>query len=130
MSTSLLYRQEILDHAQNPRNYGVVKHPHFQAEDTNVFCGDRIHISGRLDQRGAISGIRFEGEGCAISQAAASLLTDHLAGKSFRAAASMEPQDMLRLLSIALSPVRLKCGLLALTVVQKAYRQYTDRGKP
>lgn len=126
---SLLYRQELLDHAQNPRNFGAVEHPDFAAEDLNAFCGDRIAITGQLARDGKIAQIRFTGEGCAISQAAASLLTEYLTGKSFRAAVRMEPKDMLRLLNIPLSPVRLKCGLLALTVVQKAYAGYSNARK-
>ncbi len=127
MNASLLYRQEILDHAQNPRNYGAVGRPHFSAEDANVFCGDRIKISGRLTKTGAIGNVRFEGEGCAISQAAASILTEYLKGRPWRAAGKMTSGEMLQLLHIQLSPIRLKCGLLALAVVHKAYREYSSK---
>lgn len=126
---SLLYRQELLDHAQNPRNYGAVKHPHFQAEDTNVFCGDRIRMTGRLDQSGKISDVRFEGEGCAISQAAASLLTEALKGRALNAVEDWASATMLNLMQIELSPIRLKCALLPLVVAQQAWRGYTGTGR-
>ncbi|MBI2624340.1 iron-sulfur cluster assembly scaffold protein [Candidatus Parcubacteria bacterium] len=121
---STLYRRELLDHAQNPRNYGAVKYPHFEAEDANVFCGDRIRMTGTLTKEGKIAELRFEGEGCAISQAAASILTDYAKGKVFVDIAALTPAAMTELLSITLSPIRLKCALLPLVVVQKAYRDY------
>ncbi len=121
---SLLYRQELLDHAQNPRNYGEVKRPHFQAEDANIFCGDRIRMTGRLDQSGKISDVRFEGEGCVISQAAASLLTEALKGKALNVVEDWTPDTMFNLMHIELSPIRLKCALLALVVAQKAHAAY------
>ena len=122
---SLLYRQELLDHAQNPRNYGAVEHPDFSADDLNAFCGDRIAMAGRLAKDGTIAEIRFTGEGCAVSQAAASILTERLIGRPWRTVARLTPNDMLRLLNVPLSPIRIKCGLLALTVVQKAYAGYS-----
>ena len=77
-----LYRENILDHYQNPRNYGTLDHPDITYQDDNPLCGDVIRIDLKLDQDDRISEVAFSGEGCAISQASASMLTEEILGKT------------------------------------------------
>ena len=108
----------ILDHYHNPRNFGTLKNtPSASAE--NPTCGDKIRIDV-LCENNIIKDIKFSGSGCAISLSAASLLTEHVKGKNINDLKKYTKDDMLELLGIPLSPVRLKCGLLALETLQKA----------
>ena len=83
-----LYRDQILEHYKRPHNFGRLENPDLEFEDTNPFCGDEQHVTIRLDDEGRVAEIAFEGQGCAISTAATSLLTDELAGKTPRGAAA------------------------------------------
>ena len=77
-----LYREQILEHYKRPHNFGAVENPDLEFEDTNPFCGDEQHITIRLDEDDRVAEVKFEGQGCAISTAATSLLTDELIGMS------------------------------------------------
>jgi nitrogen fixation NifU-like protein len=114
-----LYQEQILDHYRNPRNFGSLEKPTYQAEAKNPTCGDQLHMDIAV-QNGTISDVRFSGSGCAISQASASLLTEYVKGKTVEAACRLEPKDILELLGVALSPGRLKCGLLSLETLKKS----------
>jgi nitrogen fixation NifU-like protein len=120
----VLYRAEILDHYYASLHRGRLEHPDLQAELDNALCGDHVALELELDPRGSIRRARFHGDGCAISQAAASLLAGHVEGKSIDEARCVSAQDMLRLLGISLTPARLKCGVLALRVLQMALIGY------
>lgn len=113
-----LYQDIILDHYKHPRNQGVLKHATHSAITHNPTCGDRLqmHI---LVKNGIIFDVRFFGSGCAISQASASLLTEYVTGKPVNTVLLLEPKDVLGLLSVTLSPARLKCGLLSLETLKK-----------
>lgn len=113
-----LYQDQILDHYRNPRNYGSLDHATHQADTRNPTCGDTLHMDIAV-QNGTISDVRFTGSGCAISQASASLLTEHIRGKSTEAALAIEPAIVLGLLGVPLSPNRMKCGLLSLETLHK-----------
>lgn len=116
-----LYREEILDHYRNPRNEGTLPHPDRQAHGANPLCGDAVAIDVKL--RGeTITEVKFHGEGCAISLAAASMLTDAVKGKRLSEIPTLGKEFMLGLLKIELSPSRLKCGLLPLEVLQDAVK--------
>lgn len=117
-----LYREHILDHYKHPQNAGSISNPDRQAHGANPLCGDAVTITLKL-QGEKIADVKFQGEGCAISQAAASLLTDAIKGKGVPDVQKMGKQEMLALLNVELSPSRLKCGLLALETVQKALKQ-------
>jgi nitrogen fixation NifU-like protein len=110
-----LYSELILEHSKYPSNYGTLEHPTHSHEEHNPLCGDRIRIDLTITD-GVIQEIRFSGQGCAISQAAASLLTEEVAGKTLETARALNKDDMLDLIGIPLqrNPVRLKCALLAL----------------
>ena len=113
-----LYRDLILDHYRNPRNQGSLEPHDFSYEDENPLCGDKIRIDVRLDDQQRVSEVAFTGRGCAISQASASLLTEHIKGKSLAELKALTKEDLLELLGIDLGPVRLKCALLSLKVLK------------
>lgn len=112
-----LYRDNIIDHYQNPRNYGTLDHPDISYEDSNPVCGDEIRIDLKIDQ-GRVVDARFHGHGCSISQASASMLTEDIIGKTLEEVKHIDKQYLLDLLGIPLGPVRLKCALLSLKVLK------------
>ena len=117
MSLDDLYRQDILDHSQNPRNFGTLDRPDISAEDSNPLCGDKIRMDLRVKD-GVIEDVRFTGVGCSISRAAASMLTEEVKGKTLDEVKRIGRDDVLELLGIELGPVRLKCALLALKTLK------------
>ena len=119
MSGSDMYRQQILDHYKNPRNYGEMEDPDFSHVGENPSCGDTIQVDVQLaDDDETIEAVSFTGDGCAISQAAASLLTKELPGKSIEELQEMDTDDITELLGVDISPMRIKCAVLARQVAQ------------
>jgi nitrogen fixation NifU-like protein len=112
-----IYRENILEHYRNPRNRGTLDSPDVSYEDANPLCGDRIRMDFRL-RDGRIEQVRFTGHGCAISQAAASMLCEHVEGRPLDEVKAISRDDVLEMLGIELGPVRLKCGLLALKTLK------------
>jgi nitrogen fixation NifU-like protein len=112
-----LYREVILDHYQNPRNYGVLEEATISHEEDNPVCGDRLRLDLVLTDD-KVTDVRFSGQGCAISQASASMLTEHILGKTLEEVKSLDKQFILDMLGIQLGPVRIKCALLALKVLK------------
>ena len=115
-----LYRDQILEHYKRPRNFGRLDEFDLEFEDSNPFCGDEQHVFIRLDDDDRVAEVSFEGQGCAISTAATSLLTDELAGKSRQELLALPKDFVLDLLGIEISATRLKCALLGLKVVKGA----------
>lgn len=113
-----LYQEIILDHYKNPKNFGHLSHASKTGRSKNPMCGDDIEMEIE-EGDGKIQDIRFSGVGCAISTAAASLLTEHVKGKSIQEAREMQPSELLDLLHVELTPVRMKCALLPLEVLKK-----------
>ena len=122
-----LYREVILDHYKNPRGQGAIANPDAEAEGQNPLCGDEVAISVVLDGE-TIEDVRFRGRGCAISQAATSMLTELVRGRSVAEVAEMPKDDLLEEVGIPLTPVRLKCALLGLGVLKVALHR--ARGTP
>ncbi len=114
------YREVILDHYKHPRNHGTIEGPHAHAEGQNPLCGDEVSIDLMFDGNDKISDVKFSGRGCAISQAATSMLTEHLKGKTVAQAAALDKQTLLDEVGIPLTPVRLKCAMLGLTTLKVA----------
>jgi nitrogen fixation NifU-like protein len=111
------YREYILDHYKNPRNFGRLEHPDISHEENNPLCGDVVGMDFHIKD-GTIEDIRFHGRGCAISQASASLLTERLKGLPLEDAKKISKDDVLGELGIDISPARIKCALLALKVLK------------
>jgi len=116
-----LYRDFILEHYKNPHNQGVLDPHDLHYADSNPTCGDELSMTLRLtDDRAGIADVAFEGRGCAISQASASILTDTLRGMSLDAVRAIDPKDVLEELGVPIGPARLKCALLGYKVLQGA----------
>jgi len=113
-----LYRDNIIDHYKNPQYRGRLDPNDIQFEDDNPLCGDHIEITLRVDGAGKVTDGRFDGGGCAISQASADLLVESVIGKAVEDVKQLSKQDVLDLLGIELGPVRLKCALLSLKVLK------------
>jgi len=109
--------EQILDHYQSPRNFGTIEGADLSHEEGNPSCGDLIRIDIALDGE-RIREIKFSGKGCAISQASSSMLTERLQGASLAEIKAMTKDDILEMLGIELSPMRVKCALLPLKVVK------------
>ena len=120
-----MYREIILEHYKHPHNAGTLEQPDISHEDSNPLCGDRIRIDLQVAD-GIITDVRFQGRGCAISQASASLLTDEIKGKPVEAVRSFSKDDMLDLIGIPLdkNPVRIKCALLGLKTLKTGVYEY------
>lgn len=114
-----LYRELILDHYKSPRNHGVLEPADAVAEGQNPLCGDEVTVFVRLDGD-VIEAVAFEGRGCAISQAATSMLTDLVKGRTAQEVAAMPKDELLDEIGIPLTPVRLKCAILGLGVLKVA----------
>jgi nitrogen fixation NifU-like protein len=109
-----MYRQQILDHYKNPRNYGEVEDADIEHVGENPMCGDTIKMFLQLaDDGDTIAGVSFIGDGCAISQASASMLSGELRGKSLGEVQEMDREDIEEMLGVDLSPMRVKCAVLA-----------------
>ena len=112
-----LFRENILDHYKNPRNRGTLDQPDITYEDANPLCGDKLRMDFKVKD-GTIEQVRFSGQGCSISQAAASMLCERIEGKTLDEVKKISRDDVLEMLGIELGPVRLKCALLALKTLK------------
>ena len=113
-----LYREVIIEHYKNPGYRGKLDPHDISFEDNNPLCGDHIQIDLRVDSVGVVTDARFDGHGCAISQASADLLIESIIGKSVEEVKQLNKQNILDMLGIELGPVRLKCALLSLKVLK------------
>ena len=121
-----LYREVIIEHYKNPIYRGQLDPCDIRFEDENPLCGDHIRIDLRVNAEGIVQETAFSGHGCAISQASADLLLEAIRGKTLEEVKKLNKQDILDLLGIELSPVRLKCALLPLKVVKAAVYKLTE----
>ncbi len=114
------YQAQILDHYKHPHNRGVLETATHAGRESNPLCGDEISLTFRVDGSDRIEDVRFDGEGCAISMASASLLTDALKGKTLAEAKAVDRVAVLRGIGVPLSSVREQCALLPLKALQTA----------
>ena len=117
-----------MDHYKSPRNHGLLPDADAAAEGQNPLCGDEVAVSVKLGEGDVIESVGFEGRGCAISQAATSMLTDLVQGRTAQDVAAMPKEELLDELGIPLTPVRLKCAILGLGVLKLALHK--ARGTP
>lgn len=113
-----IYREQIIDLYEHPLNYGELPDPHFSYEEDNPLCGDVIRIDVHLDDRERVDGVAWSGDGCAISQAAASLLTEEIKGLTLDEVKAFPKERLLELIGVPLSMARVKCALLSLKVLK------------
>jgi len=121
---SSIYSEIILDYYRHPRNKGKLDNPEIHARDSNPLCGDVIEIQMILDGNNTVKDVRYNGQGCAISQASASMLTEMVKGKSLDEVRKISKEDILSLIGGQLSAVRLKCALLSLKVMKTGLYSY------
>lgn len=121
---SSVYSEIILDYYRHPRNKGTLDHPQISAKDSNPLCGDVIEMQLQLDKNNSVKEVRFNGQGCAISQASASMLTELVKGRRLDDVRNISKEEILSLIGGQLSAVRLKCALLSLKVLKTGVYTY------
>ena len=123
-----IYREIILDHYRSPRNKGRLPNPDVSIHDSNPLCGDEIDMHLRVEED-KIKDIKFEGRGCAISQASASMLTEMVLNKPLNLVKDLAKEDILENIGLTnLGPARIKCALLSLKVLKMSMvKYYADR---
>jgi nitrogen fixation NifU-like protein len=115
-----MYQENILDHSRTPRHWGLLDEHRDHAHDDNPLCGDELEVTLKVDDDGRVLGIGWNGQGCAISQASASMLGEELLGKSLDEVKAYSKDAIFELIGIPLSMNRIKCALLSLKVVKAA----------
>lgn len=115
-----MYREEILSHYKRPRNWGPLEGADLEFEDTNPLCGDELKVMLKVDRDRIVTEVRFDGHGCAISQASASMASEELVGKSVDELVALDKSFVLDLLGIPISATRMKCAMLSLKVIKSA----------
>jgi nitrogen fixation protein NifU and related proteins len=126
MSFDELYRENILDHYRNPRNHGAIEDADAHAEGMNPLCGDEVSIYVAFADDGeTIADVKFDGRGCAISQASTSMLTEMIKGRRASEVAALDKEELLDEVGIPLTPIRLKCAILGLHTLKVALGKAT-----
>ncbi|MFN8418715.1 MAG: iron-sulfur cluster assembly scaffold protein [Anaerolineae bacterium] len=126
-----LYSENILDHSRNPRHWHALENPDIDYEESNPLCGDHLHLMLHVDDNGVITEVGWEGQGCAISKASASMLGEQLVGMKLEDARNISKEEVLENIGLPLGPVRVKCALLSLKVLKAgAYGLSSPEGAP
>lgn len=126
MSIQNLYQQEILDHYQNPRNFGLLASFDFISPVYNPSCGDSVTMCGKLEDDLVVS-VAFEGKGCVLSLAMASMLTEFSCGKNVKQILSYNEDLVEQLLKTQLGIKRMQCGMLSIQALQKGLKLYLEK---
>jgi len=114
-----LYQQKIMDHYLHPKHQGKLVRADKKFIGQNISCGDKVDFQVKLDNRGKVKQVAWQGSGCTISQAAASILADFMVGKNIKQVQNINPDDFMQDLEVELSPARRKCALLPLYTVKE-----------
>jgi nitrogen fixation NifU-like protein len=121
-----IYIDYILELYKNPKNFGTLENAQIDVKNTNPLCGDEIELFLSINNN-IVEDVKFNGKGCAISQASASILTELIKGKTLEELKSIKSEDLLTALGIKLTPVRLKCALLSYETLQKGLENYKNK---
>jgi nitrogen fixation NifU-like protein len=113
-----IYRDQIIDLYENPLNYGELEQADWSYEEDNPLCGDVVRIAVKLGADGRVANVAWQGDGCAISQAAASILTEEIKGLTLAEVRDFPKEKLLELIGVPLSMARVKCALLSLKVLK------------
>ena len=123
-----LYREQLLDHYHNPLNFGILDDADIDVEMDNPTCGDMIHLTAQLGSEGRIAKVMFEGQGCVVSMAASSMMTEELVGKTLEEIEAMGLSDVQEMMGgIKLSMGRVKCALLSLNAMKQGLRELEEQ---
>lgn len=125
-----MYQEKILDHYRHPRNKGVLADATVSARDSNPLCGDEVALYLKVDGGGVVAEARFDGRGCAISQASASMVSTMLRGQTLAALAAIDRDAVLAELGVPITGARLKCALLPLQVLRLAIERAKEPPNP
>jgi nitrogen fixation NifU-like protein len=120
------YQEQLMDHYRNPRHNGVIDGADFSSEQRNSSCGDEVLFTGIISND-MLCDVLFKGKGCVISQATASLLSEHAKNKSLDTILALDKDNLTAMIGMPLGPVRLLCGLLSLTALQAGIRDYKKK---
>jgi len=118
-----IFGENILDHYRNPRNSGDLEKPDIVVSDLNPLCGDKFEFQIKLNGNSKIQDVKFKGDGCAISTASASMLTDEIKNKSLEDIRNMKSEKVFELLGIEVGPARINCALLPLSILKQAVKR-------
>ncbi|MFC1894360.1 iron-sulfur cluster assembly scaffold protein [Candidatus Dependentiae bacterium] len=135
MSNEKLYQEELMEHYRFPKNRKNIHDPDFSSKQFNPSCGDKISIEGKIkketDSSGSIiiSELGFQGAGCVISQATASMLTQYCIGKSIDQVLNFNKDDIIKIIKLKLGPTRLRCALLSLEALKDALNSFKKEHK-
>lgn len=124
-----LYSDFIMDHNESPYHKGHLENPTISHEDENPLCGDEVHLELLIDDQNRVADARFDGHGCAISQAAASILVQEIEGKSLDELRNFQAQKMLELLRARVTASRQKCALLGFKVLKTMVYTLDEQNK-
>lgn len=120
-----MYKEYILSHYKNPSHYGKIDNPSITQQGVNPSCGDEYTVYIETDGK-IIQDIKFDGEGCAISQASGSILLEEIIGKELEEVSELDTDDMIDLLGIEVNPMRIKCAVLVQKTVQEAIEEFSS----
>ena len=129
-TAEMMYQEQILDHFKSPRNFGKIENASVHHHEYNPLCGDELDFYLIIDKSKKIVDVKFSGHGCAISQASASMLTEQVKGKSIEEVEKLKKENILEMLGIPISPVRLKCALLSLDTLKNSiiiFEKYVEK---
>lgn len=121
-----MFNEQVMDHVRNPRHKGRMSNPDFSSDESNPSCGDNVIFDGAVVD-GVLTELYFEGTGCALSMASASMLTEVAVGKRLEDILALDKQFISALLGLELGPNRLKCALLPLMALQQGVKKYQSK---
>jgi len=123
-----IYQEILLEHYKKPRNTGTLENPDFASAGDNPSCGDSVFMQGKIEN-GKLTDIRFQGEGCVMSQGTASMLTEAVKGKTIDELLALNKDFIFDLIGTKLGPNRMRCALLPLHALQKGLEEYKEKHK-